>query len=375
MTDHRTFGALGVTVGLGIALAAASVAWFGVVHTGSTAFCVSCHSMQIPYDEYKRSVHFYNKSGVQAGCSDCHVPRAPLAYVAAKLGAARDVWGEIGGVLDTPQKFAARKLELAQRVWARMEATDSRECRACHTPAAMKPEAQRPKAKTQHQKIARGETCIVCHKAIAHSYPDTGPITDRARADLDRVVGTIPPGSTVVRTLEIKPVFTGADGETTVGRVLPGAPMTLLGVAGSMAHVRLSGWRQEGAERVLYAAAGKRILVASIAPAMVDRLEAGGETVTLADTGQSWSPASIEAWVPVADVTADSDRLWEYAATLYAVNCAICHAAPHVDEYGANEWLGQFRSMVEQANLGREERALVQTWLQLHARDADATPH
>jgi hypothetical protein len=49
----------------------------------------------------------------------------------------------------------------------------------------------------------------------------------------------------------------------------------------------------------------------------------------------------------------------------------MCHAAPHVVEYGANEWLGQFRSMVEQTNLDRDERALVQTWLQLHGRDAE----
>ena len=58
----------------------------------------------------------------------------------------------------------------------------------------------------------------------------------------------------------------------------------------------------------------------------------------------------------------------------YSVNCAMCHAVPHLVEYGANEWLGQFRSMVEQTNLDRDERALVQTWLQLHGRDLDGEP-
>lgn len=375
LKSKRAAVALGLVVGMALAAAAGGIAWFGAVHTGTTAFCVSCHSMQTPYAEYRKSAHFANKSGVRAGCADCHVPRAPLAFVVAKLAAAKDVWGELTGVLDTPQKFAANKLAMAQRVWAIMEASDSRECRACHAYDAMMVDAQRKDAKAQHPRaITRGETCIACHKGLVHAYPDMGPITERARAALDRMVGIIPAGSTVVRTLEIKPVFTAADGETTAGRVLPGAPLTLLGVDGQMARVRLAGWRQEGAERVIYAAAGKRILVVSLAPAMVDSVDTTGDPVTLTDTGQTWSPASLEAWLPVADVTADTDALWAYASTLYAVNCAMCHAAPHVNEFSANEWLGQFRSMVEQANLGREDRALVQTWLQLHGRDADAAP-
>jgi trimethylamine-N-oxide reductase cytochrome c-type subunit TorC len=375
LDSKRASVALGLVAGLALAAVAGGVVWFGAVHTGTTAFCVSCHSMQTPYAEYKKSAHFTNKSGVRAGCADCHVPRPPLAFVTAKLAAAKDVWGELTGVLDTPQKFAAAKLAMAQRVWAGMEASDSRECRACHAYDAMTVDAQRKDAKAQHPRaITRGETCIACHKGLVHTYPDMGPITERAKAALDRMVGTIPAGSTVVRTLEIKPVFTAADGETTAGRVLPGAPLTLLGVDGQMAHVRLAGWRQEGAERVIYAAAGKRILVVSLATAMVDGVDTTGDPVTLAETGQTWSPASLEAWLPVADVTADTDALWAYASTLYAVNCAMCHAAPHVNEFSANEWLGQFRSMVEQANLGREDRALVQTWLQLHGRDADAAP-
>jgi trimethylamine-N-oxide reductase cytochrome c-type subunit TorC len=366
---------LGMVAGAGLAAAAAGIAWFGAVHTGTTAFCVSCHSMQTPYAEYRKSAHFSNKSGVRVGCADCHVPRAPLAFVTAKLAAAKDVWAELTGVLDTPQKFAAAKLAMAQRVWDAMAATDSRECRACHAYDAMTVDAQRKDAKAQHPRaISKGETCIACHKGLVHTYPDMGPITELAKAALDRMVGSIPAGSTVVRTLEIKPVFTAADGETTAARVLPGAPLALVGIEGPMARVRIAGWRQEGAERVIYAAAGKRILVASLVPAMLDRLDTTGEAVTLPDTGQTWSPASLEAWLPVADVTADSDALWGYASTLYAVNCAMCHAAPHVDEFSANEWLGQFRSMVEQANLGREDRALVQTWLQLHGRDADGAP-
>jgi trimethylamine-N-oxide reductase (cytochrome c), cytochrome c-type subunit TorC len=364
-----------VISGGGIALAMGALVYFGAVYTGTNAFCVSCHSMETPHSEYKRSAHFVNKSGVRAGCSDCHVPHDPLPFAAAKFAASRDLWGEIIGTIDTREKFDARRLELAKRVWARMEASDSRECRRCHDFDAMKSDLQSQKARNRHPKaITKGETCIVCHKAVVHVRPDMGPLTEQARADVMKAMGSVPAGSTVLRTLEIKQVFTAADGETAVGRVLPGAEMKLVAVEGRMARVKLTGWRQEGAERVLYAAPGKRILLVSIAAAMVDQLDTTGDPITIPDTGQTWSPASFEGYVAVADVTADTDRVWEFAQALFSVNCAMCHAAPHVVEYGANEWLGQFRSMVEQTNLDRDERALVQTWLQLHARDSDAGP-
>ena len=352
-------------------LAVAGIGYVGVVWTGSIEFCVSCHSMQTPYAEYRRSVHYSNRTGVRAGCPDCHVAKTPIAYVGDKIAAARDLWGEIVGTIDTPQKFAARKLEMAKYVWAKFEATDSRECRSCHAYDVMKTDLQKPTAMNQHPKaMSKGQTCIDCHKGLVHSFPDMGPITEQARAELEKVMGKVSDRDDLVRTLEIKQIFAAADGESAAGRVLPGAPMKVLAVEGKMVRVKLSGWRQEGAERVLYADAGKRILLASLSAATIERLDTTGESVTIAETGQNWSPASFEAYVPVADVTADSDRLWAFASTLYSVNCAICHAMPHLDEYDANGWLGQFRSMVEQTNLGREERALVQTWLQMHGRDA-----
>lgn len=366
---------LGIFAGGVASIVAAGLFYVGAVLTGTNEFCVSCHSMRTPHDEYRRSAHYLNKTGVRAGCSDCHVPKHPLPFVAAKLAASRDLWGEFIGTISTEEKFAARKLELAQRVWARMEASDSRECRSCHAFDAMKTELQTQKTRNRHPKaITKGETCILCHKAVVHSRPDMGPLTEQARADIGKSMGQVPAGSTVVRTLQIKQLAVAATGDDAAGRVLPGAEMKLLGVEGTMAHVRLAGWRQEGAERVLYAAAGKRILMVSLASGFLDRLDTAGDPVTIPDTGQTWSPASFEAYIPLADVTADTDRMWDFAAALYSVNCAMCHATPHVVEYGANEWLGQFRSMVEQTNLDRDERALVQTWLQLHGRNSNGEP-
>ena len=53
--------------------------------------------------------------------------------------------------------------------WERMKATDSVECRNCHDFESMMPEFQKPRARQQHlNAMETGQTCIDCHKGIAH---------------------------------------------------------------------------------------------------------------------------------------------------------------------------------------------------------------
>jgi len=94
--------------------------------TNSLEFCTSCHSMQTNFKEYKESTHYANVSGVRAECSDCHVPKKDwFAKMYRKVIAAKDVWGEMVGTIDTPEKFEAHRLEMAKREWARMKESDS----------------------------------------------------------------------------------------------------------------------------------------------------------------------------------------------------------------------------------------------------------
>lgn len=51
-----------------------------------------------------------------------------------------------------------------------MKSSDSRECRNCHDFESMMPEFQKPRARQQHLNAMKtGQTCIDCHKGIAHS--------------------------------------------------------------------------------------------------------------------------------------------------------------------------------------------------------------
>jgi len=139
--------------------------------TNTMSFCISCHEMENNvYQEYKGTIHDKNRTGVGASCSDCHVPDPWIHKMVRKVKASRELFSKAMGTIDTREKFEDNRLRLATRVWESMKATDSRECRNCHTLESMSPQFQVPRARKQHlTAMETGQTCIDCHKGIAHS--------------------------------------------------------------------------------------------------------------------------------------------------------------------------------------------------------------
>jgi cytochrome c-type protein NapC len=166
--------AISVVIGavlLGIVMTSGFHALLGA--TNHESFCVSCHEMQINYQEYKGTVHFKNRTGVRATCPDCHVPRDFGPKMAAKIRAAKDVWHHLLGTIDSKEKYEAYRLKMAEAVWEKMEETDSRECRACHSVESMAFEEQQGRAARKHKTMTeKGKTCIDCHKGVAHELPE-----------------------------------------------------------------------------------------------------------------------------------------------------------------------------------------------------------
>ena len=144
--------------------------------TNTLEFCIGCHEMNSTvYPEYKQTIHYSNRTGVRAVCSDCHVPKDWTHKMVRKIQASGEVWGKITGVIDTPQKFEVKRYEFATRAWTRVVTTDSIECRNCHHIDSMDPGKQTEKAQRRHAKAkVEGKTCIECHFGIAHKEP-VGP--------------------------------------------------------------------------------------------------------------------------------------------------------------------------------------------------------
>ncbi|HET6566270.1 MAG TPA: NapC/NirT family cytochrome c [Xanthomonadales bacterium] len=179
-----TLGVIGMVVGI---LFSAGFLTF-VEATGTEQFCTSCHEMNaFVFEEYKQSAHYSSASGVRPECGDCHVPPQFIPKMGAKIRATFvEIPSHLMGTIDTREKFEAKREELAKRVWARLESNDSAPCRGCHNVNNMAMDEQALRARREHEEgFAKGETCISCHKGIAHSLPQSMLEEDAEEVDFN----------------------------------------------------------------------------------------------------------------------------------------------------------------------------------------------
>jgi len=142
--------------------------------TNTETFCITCHEMRdFVFEEYKETIHYNNRTGVRATCPDCHVPKEWIYKVRRKIQASNELYHKALGSIDTQEKFEEKRLQLAKNVWKAMKETDSRECRNCHSYEFMDMTKQERRSQKRHAKgQKKGETCIDCHKGIAHELPE-----------------------------------------------------------------------------------------------------------------------------------------------------------------------------------------------------------
>ena len=162
---------LGLVVGAGATIGTQVM----VAATGTDEFCGgACHSMQWVAKEHKASAHHVNRTGVQAGCHDCHIPHQypAILFYKAKAGIT-DAIGEMRGVISTEEKFKKERLKMAKSVWAEYKETNSANCRTCHKITAEIVAKQKEFVRPMHQQFLAGTaTCIDCHKGVGHEAPD-----------------------------------------------------------------------------------------------------------------------------------------------------------------------------------------------------------
>ena len=170
---------LSLTAVVGIGMLSGLIFWggfnTGMDATNTMAFCTSCHEMRdTVFQEYKETIHYKNRSGVRAGCPDCHVPKDWGHKFLRKVQASNELYGKfVTQSIDTPEKFEAKRMAMAQSVWAAMKANDSQECRNCHSWDAMDMKKQHPRARKKMETAEQeGKTCIDCHKGVAHLLPN-----------------------------------------------------------------------------------------------------------------------------------------------------------------------------------------------------------
>jgi trimethylamine-N-oxide reductase cytochrome c-type subunit TorC len=348
-----------------------------IAYTDRLEFCISCHEMKATsFAEYSQTIHYKNASGVRAVCADCHVPHTLVPLLVAKVVAGNDLLQHVLGTIDTPEKFEAQRLRMAKIVWGRLQADDSRECRSCHSFEAMDFHKQSADAVAKMQPAStNGDTCISCHKGIAHHLPDMSQGIQQAFDDLTEQAKQQGAKADALYSIATKPMFlerpSGQPDGSGDARLLALSQVHVLQRQGDWLQVRIEGWQQEGAERVFYALRGQRIFVAALGNEAVAKVEQLS-TETDPDTQIVWHRAAVTMWTTKDALIADRAGLFAYGAELFGDTCGTCHSPPPPENQLANQWIGSLNAMKDRISIDEEQYRFLQKYLQLNASDTAA---
>ncbi|MCL6263748.1 pentaheme c-type cytochrome TorC [Craterilacuibacter sp. RT1T] len=373
---------LGVLVTVGFI--AGILAWQGFNKamdlTNTTEFCVSCHTMQGNQTELKPTVHGTNRSGVTPGCPDCHVPHDFSDKIARKMKASVEVWSHLTGKIGTADKFEAHRLRLAQNEWDRFKANGSKECRTCHDYSKMDFDKMRPASQEPMRGAAeRDQSCMDCHKGIAHHMPDMKNSHNPAFDSLVQAADStrIQDGNSYINALPRELYSDEALGKA-AGRIEIATPLKVLKQVGDAQQIELLAWRKsKGYGRVWYSQFGMNIVVATLDKAtaqdksLVEVLESKEDP----NTGLIWQKVRAVFWTKQGGVMESADPIWDVARNSYQTSCSVCHKQPDVAHFDSNTWPGLFSGMVGFTNMDKDTQALVLKYLQNHSSDFDKTAH
>lgn len=129
--------------------------------------CTSCHSMRPFAEEYKKSIHNFGRSGVKAGCIDCHLDGGLVSFGGVRL-LIRDSVREFLAPIKTKEGLEERRPGLAKKVRDKLVETKSKRCFKCHVEDAIVPTKDRGKNAHTTAK-EKGKTCIECHYNLVHA--------------------------------------------------------------------------------------------------------------------------------------------------------------------------------------------------------------
>lgn len=376
---HLSFGFL--TIG---GFLAGVIFWGGfntaLEATNTEAFCISCHEMaDNVYVELQETVHWKNRSGVRATCPDCHVPHNWTDKIARKMQASKEVWSTLFGNVNTREKFLAKRGELAQHEWDRFSANNSLECKNCHNYDSMNFDVMSERAQVQMKMAAeRDQSCVDCHKGIAHKLPENMSSGTGALGKLEALATSGYKAGQSYYSVRQLALFTDPGLTTEAGQLNAASEVIVLDVKGDAIQVELDVWRKtKGFGRVMFEDFAQNINVGYLTKevAASDEYMSKGESKTDDLTGLPWQKISVKLWMRNESLTAERATLWAFAKTTYDTTCSVCHTQPAENHFDANTWPGMFNGMLSFVNLDGDSQAIIRKYLQLHSSDYSEQTH
>ncbi|SMY32484.1 pentaheme c-type cytochrome TorC [Photobacterium andalusiense] len=349
--------------------------------TNTEKFCISCHSMRdTVYPELQGTIHWENNAGIRATCPDCHVPHNWTDKIARKMQASKEVFGAIVGTIDTPEKFEAKRLELAQHEWERFAANKSLECKSCHSYDSMKWDEMSPRAQVQmKQAAAKDQSCIDCHKGIAHHLPANMDSSGGMVSELAAIAqNTNYEQGNTYYSMQFIPMFEDKEKTQNGGSLEPASGVKVVAIEDDMLQIEISGWRKEkGFGRVINQDFGMNIPTAALSKTAAQNKDIVKGTTEKEDdvTGLKWQQVTATLWVKKAKFVSDVNDIWSVAQSAYKTNCSVCHTQPAENHFDANTWPGMFNGMLAFVNFDTDSEAIVLKYLQNHSSDFAKDKH
>ena len=343
--------------------------------TNKEEFCIGCHTMSdnvLP--ELQKTVHWNNRSGVRAYCQDCHIPHDFTSKWARKMQASNDLLHHVLGTIDTREKFEKNRLRLAEREWKRFAANGSKECRACHDYKTMNFDKMRPTSQVMMRQAAeRNQSCLDCHKGIAHHLPDIkgahNPAFDTLTSEASGT--SVKTGGKYVAAVPIN-FFRDEQLKQKAGNLEIATPVTVVDTKGNAVQVELDLWRKnKGYGRVWYGQFGLNIV-----NAIFEKEAAGDQSLVKVTsskeddlTGLEWQQVKARVWLEKGHLINSAEPVWNIARSSYSTSCSVCHRQPVEGNHDANSWPGLFGGMVGFTNLDPDTAKVVLKYLQTHSSD------
>ncbi|MEI6277032.1 MAG: SUMF1/EgtB/PvdO family nonheme iron enzyme [Prolixibacteraceae bacterium] len=142
-----------------------------LTYTSTDIYCASCHIHPHAEDSWKKSSHFYNKSGVKVHCVDCHLPpKGSFKYLAVKTKTGlNDLYGYYFKDSASFKWQSKRELEHAVKI------VYNESCIKCHQTLFSK--GLSTEGGTAHLYYENNAEklnlqCINCHLYVGHYNPN-----------------------------------------------------------------------------------------------------------------------------------------------------------------------------------------------------------
>ena len=278
------------------------------------------------------------------------------------------------------KKFEAKRLELAQHEWKRFAANKSLECKSCHSYDSMKWDEMSPRAQVQmKQAAAKDQSCIDCHKGIAHHLPSNMDSSGGMISELAAVAqNTDYENGNTYYSMQFIPMFEDEAKTQDGGSLEPASGVKVVAVKDDMLQIEISGWRKEkGFGRVINQDFGMNIPTAALSKTAAQNKDIVKGTTEKEDdvTGLKWQQVTATLWVEKAKFVSNVNDIWSVAQSAYKTNCSVCHTQPAENHFDANTWPGMFNGMLAFVNFDTDSEAIVLKYLQNHSSDFAKDKH